>query len=421
MQADGDGVLVTGAGDEALFRGLLTVAALSSQGELAALEISDGPHFAWRGLSLDVVRRWFPVEDVERVIDLLAIHKFNVLHLHLSDMQGWRFVVPGYDVASGDGHYTAADLDHLVAYAAARQVTIVPEVDMPGHVSPTVGERIGVEVATGPHPLVRYLEWHGEGVPAFVQAVLDELVARFDAPYLHIGGDEAFGDPIESYVAFVRAAVAEVRARGRRVLGWQETSRAGILGGDDRSQLWIADRDRFDADKARQDLPEQFHPFIPLLAQTFAESTGDAARLGEAGVPVIVSSSDPFYLDRKPSEDSTDAGQQEQRARLGHPGYEATPSTDVLRWDPTLQADIAEAGLTVAGVEAALWCESVTSFDDAATLLLPRLGLVAQVCWGGPLGGDVAEADVLAAARAQADAWDALGFSAYYRSAGVFG
>jgi hexosaminidase len=93
----------------------------------------------------------------------------------------------------------------------------------------------------------------------------------------------------------------------------------------------------------------------------------------------------------------------------------------VLRWDPTLQADIAEAGLTVAGVEAALWCESVTSFDDAATLLLPRLGLVAQVCWGGPLGGDVAEADVLAAARAQADAWDALGFSAYYRSAGVLG
>lgn len=419
LGVDDAGVLVlTAASAEAAFRGVVTVAAAIIDGGVPALTVDDHPRFAWRGLSLDVARRFFTVAEVERIVDLLAVHRLNVLHLHLTDVQGWRFTVPGYDIASADGHYTAADLDRIVAYAAARHVTVVPEVDMPGHVATTIGAPVGVEVATGPHPTVRYLEWDGTGVPDFVGAVLDAVTDRFDAPFVHIGGDEAFGDPPESYAAFAHHAAEAVRRRGRRVLGWQELSRAGALSPTDAAQLWIAERDSFDADKARRDFPEQYHPFIPLFAEASRNSAGDVARLATDGVPVIVSSSYPLYLDRRVAENSTRPDQQALAARLGHPGYEATPSTDLLHWDPSMQADIRDAGLEVAGIEAALWCESVTSFDDAAFLLLPRLAWVAQRAWGPRHANPD---DVIAATRHCAPMWTRLGFDVFHRSADVFG
>lgn len=418
IRTDGDRVILTGVGDEALFRGLITVAAYVSVGA-AVPDIDDAPRFAWRGLSLDVVRRWYPADEVRRIVDLLALHKLNVLHLHLTDMQAWRFAVPEYPALTpDDAHYTADDLDGLVAYARERHVTLIPELDLPGHVAPTVDEQIGVTVSAGPHPMIRYVEWGAPGVERLVRAAFTELAVRFDASYLHIGGDEAFGDPHESYIAFVAAAADVVHDLGRRVIGWQETSRADALGESDLGQLWIAERDRFDADKAYVEMPEAYHPFIPILAEVFAESAGDPARLGSAGVPAIISSSDPLYLDRKPLESSADPDQAGLMDRLGFPNYQRTSSTDVLRWDPFTQADIVAGGVTVAGIEAALWCETVRSFDDAAALLLPRLSLVAQRAWGGVEPVDVAA--VTAAARDSAAAWTRLGFGAYYRSSEVF-
>ncbi len=416
IRRDGPRLVIAGAGDEAHFRGLVTVATLVAAGR-GVPQLSDAPRFAWRGLSLDVVRRWFPVAEVRAIIDLLALHKLNVLHLHLTDAQAWRFAVPGYPALTpGDEHYSAADLDALLAYARDRHVTLIPEIDLPGHVAPTVGPETGVTVASGPHPLIRYVEWDAEGVAPFVRAAFTELAIRFDAPHLHIGGDEAFGDPHESYSTFVAEAATIVRALGRRVIGWQETSRAGTLTPADLGQLWIAERDRFDPEKARRDMPEAYHPFIPLLAEVFAESVGDPGRLGAAGVPVIVSSSDPLYLDRKPLEDSVDPAQTALMERLGFPNYERTRSTDVLSWDPLAQTDVADAGITVAGVEAALWCETVTSFDDAAALLLPRLAFVAQRAWGG----DAPASAVTEAARSYTEPWTRLGFGNFYRTVEVF-
>lgn len=413
---EGGRLRVTGAGPEALFRGLVTIASAVEGGMLPALTVDDRPRFAWRGLSLDVVRRWYPVDEVERVIDLLAIHKLNVLHLHLTDGQAWRYVVPGYPGLTAEHeHYSPADLDHLVAYARARHVTVVPEVDFPGHVAPSLPGI--VEVTEGPHPLLRYLESEGAGVAAFARAALAELAARVDGPYLHIGGDEAFGDPAETYAAFVREAIAEVHRLGRRVIGWQEVSRAGGLEATDLAQLWIAELDRFDPVRAQETMPERYRPFIPMLAETFAESAGDPARLADAGIPVIVSSSDPLYLDRKPSEPSVDPAQTARFETLGHPGYAPTRSTDVLRWEPTAQADIRETGLAVAGIEAALWAETITDLDDVALLLLPRLGFVAQRAWGD---ADASASDAIAAARAYPPVWERLGFGSFYRSSEVF-
>lgn len=413
-----NGVHLAAGSAEAVFRGLLSLAASVEDGVLRAADLTDYPRFAWRGLSLDVVRHWFPAAEVRQLIDLLALHKLNVLHLHLTDTQAWRFEVPGRPgLAAADGAYTAAELDAIVAYAAARHITVVPEFDAPGHVAPTVGTDIGVTVRDGGHAFLRYLDHGDDGVQAFVRDVFAEIAARFDSPYLHIGGDEAFGDPAESYNAFVAAAAAEVRGLGRRVIGWQETIRAGALQSTDLVQLWIAERDRFDPEKAKADLPEEYHGFIAMAAPVFAESVHDPERIAAAGVPVIVSASDPLYLDRRPSDPSTDPAQHETLTTVGFRAYEPRPTTEVLGWDPLEIDDIRGTGAIAAGVEAALWCETVRDLDDAALLLLPRLGLVAQRAWGS---ASIDRAAVLAATRAHAAAWTALGFGAFFRSKEIF-
>lgn len=411
-------LVVSGAGEEALFRGLMTVLASVDADRVPALEIEDHPRFAWRGLSLDVVRRWFPVEEVERIIDLLAVHKLNVLHLHLTDSQAWRFAVPGRPSLTGDEpHYASDDLDGLVAYARTRHVTIVPEFDVPGHVAPSVASDGTVTVSTGIHPMLRYLEWDAPGVAALVRDALTELASRFDAPYLHLGGDEAFGDPKESFSAFLQAATAEVHALGRGAIGWQEAVRAAALDRRDLVQLWIADRDRFDAERMKSRVPEEYHALVDMAALLFAEAVDDPGLISAAGLGTIVSSSDPLYLDRRPSDPSLDAAQTARFESLGNEGYPATPTLDILHWDPLVQRDIRDAGVSVAGIEAALWCETVRDPDDVAVLLLPRLGFVAQRAWGA------AEIDVdavISATHHQQTRWEALGFDNFYRSSEVF-
>ncbi|WEG09320.1 family 20 glycosylhydrolase [Microbacterium horticulturae] len=408
----GDRLTIAAGSAEGHFRGLVTLLGACSD-VLPGLEVDDHPLRAWRGLSLDVVRRRFPVDEVCRVIDLLAVHGLNVLHLHLTDTQGWAFAVPGYAALADDDAYTAADLDALEAYAHGRFVTIVPEVDVPGHV-PARMARV-VPVRAGVHPFLTAIDADDPGVEALLQAAFGELAARFASPHLHLGGDEAFGASVEGFARTVAAASRIIRARGRTPIGWQEASRAGALAPGDLGQLWIADRDRLDPEKATAAVPVEFRALIAQAAPLFAESAHDAARLGAAGVGVIVSSSDPLYLDRRPSEASLDATQHEAWQRLGNPGYEPTSSLSILDWHPESQPDIAANGLTVAGIEAALWCETVRDLDDAATLLLPRLALVAQKAWG-----DADRDRVTAAAASSAPVWERLGFGAFHRSRDIF-
>lgn len=418
IRVDEDALLLTAASGEGAFRGLLTIVGAVHEGALPALHVDDHPDHGWRGLSLDVVRRWFPVEEVTRIIDLLAVHKMNVLHLHLTDSQAWRFEVPGHPGVAAPGEsYSLKDLSALEDYARARFVTIVPELDVPGHVAASLVEAEGIDVTEGDHPFIRYLTWGGAGVAGFVRDAFAVLAEHFSSPYLHLGGDEAFGAPHDEYVRFIRAGAEVIRALGRIPLGWQEAARADALGDRDLVQLWIAERDRFDLEKARATLPEQYHPLLAQAAELFALSIGDAALIGAAGIPTIVSSSDPLYLDRRTSDASRDPAQDDVWERLGNPGYDATPTTSVLEWSPRTQADIVAGDVRVAGIEAALWCETVRDFDDVALLLLPRLALIAQRAWDE--GAD--REDVIAAAAAQGPVWERLGFASYYRSVEVFG
>jgi len=408
----GDRLEIVAGSAEGHFRGLVALLPACAEA-LPGLEVDDHPRYGWRGLSLDVVRRRFPVDEVCRVIDLLAVHGMNVLHLHLTDTQGWTFAVPGYEALAGDDAYTAPGLDALEAYARDRFVTIVPEIDVPGHVPARMAGV--VPVREGVHPFLTAIDTDDPGVEALLEAAFGELAAHFASPHLHLGGDEAFGASAEGFARTVAAASRIIRTLGRTPIGWQEASRAGVLGPGDLGQLWIAERDRLDPAKLADAVPAEFRTLVAKAGPLLAESAHDPARLAAADVGVIVSSSDPLYLDRRPSEPSLDAAQCDAWQRLGNPGYEPTPSLSILDWHPEAQPDIAANGLTVAGVEAALWCETVRDLDDVAQLLLPRLALVAQRAWG-----DADRDAVRAAAASTTVVWERLGFRAYHRSREIF-
>ena len=374
--------------------------------------IEDGPAYAWRGLSLDVVRHFSTPAEVRRVIDLLALHKLNVLHLHLTDTQGWRLEVPARPSLTPDGadFYTTAELADLVAYAAARHVVVVPEVDLPGHVAAAfaaypelTGDRPPV------HPYATFLDPDVPAALAFAGDVLDALVEAAPGPFVHLGADEAFGMPADAYGRFVRWAHARVRAAGRRVVAWQEAARSGALGPGDVLQYWIGPDHVFDADALKERAPGALHPLIDDAAALFAQAPGDLPRVVAGGVPVLVSTSTTLYLDRPYAEPAADDAGEARRARLGMPGYEARTREQAFAWHPRELPEL--TGARVAGVEAAVWCETVESFDDLAFLLLPRLAGVAEKAWTPAV---TTWADHEARARGCAPAWDAMGFAARY-------
>ncbi|MGW1679255.1 beta-N-acetylhexosaminidase [Saccharopolyspora sp. NPDC002376] len=212
-------------------------------------EVEDRPRFAWRGCHLDVARHFLPKREVLRFVELLAVHKLNVLHLHLTDDQGWRFEMPRYpeltrvgawrkrsmvgrgpqpefDSQPHGGFYTSDDLREIVAHAARHHVTVVPEIDVPGHSQAAIAAY--PELGTGQRREV----WDSWGVsndilntdPAttdFYRAVLDHLMDVFPSPVICLGGDEVPGITPE-HGTFLRELIEHVHARGRRASGWDE-------------------------------------------------------------------------------------------------------------------------------------------------------------------------------------------------------
>ena len=254
-----------------------------------AVQIADRPRFAWRGMMLDVARHFFEVEDVEQVIDLMALHKLNRLHLHLSDDQGWRFEVPGRpaltrvggrtEVGGGEGgFYTADDYARIVRYAAERFVTVVPEIDLPGHTNaalaaipelncdgvarpPYTGTRVGFSTVCVGKPET----W------AFVEDVVAALAAQTPGPYIHLGGDEVERLTEAEYAAFVERAQAVVAAHGKTFVGWDDVAEAALAPGAV-VQVW--------------------RPQVPAVVARVAEAVA-------GGATVVLSPSDRIYLDMK--------------------------------------------------------------------------------------------------------------------------
>lgn len=246
LQVSASGVRIDAATLRGAQHGVMSLAQLADGDGLRCADITDAPRFPWRGLMLDPARRFLPVKRLEAVIDGLAALKLNVLHLHLSDDQGFRFESKAWPRLASAEAYRQDELKALVEFAADRGVRIVPELDMPGHVTswltayPEWGNR-RVEPTTrfGVHP--GCLDPTSEPVYAAIGQLLDEVCAVFPDHYVHIGGDEVHSswwrdDPaIQAFMQaqgladttalqayFNRRVVAMLRERGRRVIGWDE-------------------------------------------------------------------------------------------------------------------------------------------------------------------------------------------------------
>ena len=370
---------------------LLAAAPSAGPGEIRipGARILDAPRYAWRGLSLDVARTFFTVEEIRRVIDLLELYKLNVLHLHLTDDQAWRLPLgrPSAGPEPGAAFYRDADLRALAGYAADRFVTIVPEIDTPGHATALV--RMRPELSTGRnevdyeilpgHP--RRAVWLDPELPATFELmgqVLAGVAEIFPGPYLHIGADEPRGMPDQEYVSYVQRLRRLVRTLGKRPLGWQESARAG-LAPEDIIQYWLTGID----------LPASVPPQIRAqLDAELALARRDVEAAVAASVPVIVSPLPHCYLDvpyAEPPADTVpaDTGQADRQGRVGLRIYAPKTVAESFGWEPAEALGPGRAA-QVAGVEAAIWAETITGFDDLSFLLLPRLAGVAHKAWSAP-------------------------------------
>ena len=368
-----------------------TLLQLAARGtSLPAATVVDVPRYAWRGLSVDVARHFVAPRTLEAVLDVMAALKLNVLHLHLTDDQGWRLDVPSRpqlvarssgSAVGGDpgGHYAQEEWAALIASAAARGITVVPEVDVPGHVNAAQHALPELNPSGEPTPVhtgieVGFSQLHAD-LPAtlpFLRDVLGDVAAMTPGPYLHVGGDEALTMRAGEYAELVEAAAAVVRDAGKVPVGWQEVAKARLAPG--------------------------------TVVQFWDEREGaeHVVAAAAAGARVLLSPATRTYLDLKYDADFP----------LGLEWAGHVEVRDAYEWEP---ADVLP-GLppgSIAGVEACLWTETIRTPEDLFRMLLPRLAAVAEVAWSAPhrRGWDGFARRVAAHARD----WDAAGL-AWHRS-----
>jgi hexosaminidase len=321
---------------------------------LPAGTIRDYPRFGWRGSMLDVARHFFGVADVKRYIDLIAYYKLNRLHLHLSDDQGWRIWIDswpnlathGGSTAVGGGaggYYTQADYADIVAYAQQHYITIVPEIDLPGHTNAALASYAELNCDDVAPPLFTGIQVGFSSLCVekaitytFVDDVIRELAALTPGPYIHIGGDEAAATDHEDYVRFIERIQQIVQAHGKQMIGWEEISQTKLL---------------------PSSIVQHWHQ--PIVGQAVRQ-----------GAKVIVSPASRLYLDMK-YDASTPLG-------LNWAGN--VEVQDSYAWDPaTFTADVSEGDIL--GVEAPIWSETLQTMRDVEFMAFPRLPGCAEIGW----------------------------------------
>jgi len=353
--------------------------------DVPALRIVDQPRFAWRGAMLDSVRHFQPPEFVKRFIDQLAQLKLNTFHWHLTDDQGWRIEIPRYPrltevgawrrpagAAGTDangkpvrygGYYTQEQIRDIVRYAAERNITIVPEIDMPGHMQAAIaaypelgslGDKPVVSPDWGVHS---YLLNTDDATFTFMQNVLDDVMQLFPGTYIHIGGDEAVKDqwkaspreqarmhklglPDEDHLQawFVARLQKYLAAHGRRLIGWDEILEGGLP-----------------ADAT-------------VMSWRGAQGGIDAAKQGH---DVVMAPSPDLYLDRLQSDaDDEPSGRPDLRTLA-----------DIYAYQPTPAGIDADAARHVLGAQATLFTEHMRTTAMVEHAAFPRLAALAEVLW----------------------------------------
>ena len=363
--------------------------------KLPALAIIDFPRFAWRGMMMDVGRNMFPPEDVKRFIDWLAFHKLNVMHWHLTEDQGWRIEIkkypkltevgafrdstPPYGNRDSDdgkrygGFYTQAQIKDIVAYAAARHITIVPEIEMPGHAAAAItsypelgnsdipGYAPKVMTRWGVHP---YIFAPKDETFRFLEDVLTEVCELFPSKFIHIGGDEApktqwqqskFAqdlmkreglkneEQLQSW--FVRRIEKILSSKGRRLIGWDEIQEGGLP----KTATMMVWRDAKWAKHA--------------LAQ---------------GNDIVMATTSHTYFDYyQLAPPAAELAKGKEYEAIG--GF--LPLEKVYSYNPAFVAETPAQEKQILGTQAQLWSEYIQDFKKEEYMAFPRIAALAEVAW----------------------------------------
>ena len=362
--------------------------------QLPATTITDYPRFGWRGMHLDCGRHFFAVEDIKRFIDSLAFHKLNIFHWHLTEDQGWRIEIkkypklteigsvrastPPYGNRKSDdgvrygGFYTQEQIKDIVAYAAARHITIVPEIEMPGHAAAAIAAypELGnndipnyapkVETRWGIHP---YTFAPTEEVFSFITDVFTEVCELFPSQYIHMGGDEApkkqweksprvkalmkkegfkTGHDVQSY--FVKRVEKILEAKGRKLIGWDEIREGGLS-------------------------PQA----------TIMSWRGEAGGIASAkeGHDVVMAPNSHTYFDHYQARKNQELAKGNEYEAIG--GF--LPIEKVYSYDPVPKALTPAEAKHILGVQAQLWSEYFKDFKKVEYHAHPRMAALAEVAW----------------------------------------
>jgi hexosaminidase len=377
-----DGVQVHAGTDAGLFYGavtlwqLMTPDAAKGPVTLQPVHVADAPRFAWRGLMIDSARHFQSPAEIERLIDLMALHKLNTLQWHLTDDQGWRIEIRKYPrltqvgawrtppagspdgAAKYGGFYSQADIRRVVAYAAARHVTIVPEIEMPGHATSALVAY--PQLGAGPPPpaaaqtkwgILPYVYSDDDKTIAFLEDVLTEVMQLFPGRYIHVGGDEVqherwlaagAASPSNVHADINHKVAAFLQAHGRRMVGWDEILQGGPLPGDAVVTSWHGIEG----------------------AMTAAASGHDAVL---APAPIM-------YFDNWQDADPN-----------GPPGRGFQVSLhDVYAFEAAPANLPPETAMHLLGLQGNLWTEHIRTADNLETMAFPRAAALAEDGWSAP-------------------------------------
>ncbi len=389
-----DGVLVRAPHPAGLFYGVQTLRQLlppeihSAQKSstvswsLPCVTVRDRPRFAWRGLHFDPARHFFDKERIKQYIDYLAMHKLNTMHVHFTDDQGWRIEIKKYpklteigawreesidinkvyDGTPHGGFFTQDDIRELIAYAESRFVTIVPEIELPGHAQAAAASYPWLSCTGGPHKV--WTRWGispnvfcggNEETLVFLENVLTEVADLFPSTYIHIGGDECpkknweecakcqqrikdenlkDESELQSYVT--RRMERLLNAKGKRLIGWDEILEGGLA------------------------------PNATVMSWRGTEGGIAAAK---AGHDVVMNPHSETYFNYK-------------EVPGDGPGHNGNlPLKRVYAFEPLPDALTAEQQKHILGAQACLWTEYIPTWADVQFLIFPRASAIAEVVW----------------------------------------
>jgi hexosaminidase len=320
--------------------------------------IVDQPRFGYRGAMLDVARHFFGVDTVKAYIDEIARYKINTLHLHLTDDQGWRLQITSWprlatyggstEVGGGaGGYYTQAQYRDIVAYATSRHITVIPEVDMPGHTNAALAsyaelncDGVAPPLYTGTDVGFSSLCVSKDITYKFLDDVIGEIAALTPGPYIHIGGDESQSTSAADYRTFVGKVQQIVARHGKIAIGWHDISKADLL---------------------------------PTTVGQYWDTTptnADVQAAAAKGTHFVLSPANLAYLDMKYTEQTP----------LGQDWAGLIEAKTAYGWDPGNYLTGVKAS-QVNGVEGPLWTETIVTLRDIQYMAFPRIAELAELGW----------------------------------------